>query len=324
MIHAYVPGPSGVSRRELGPDEAVPDGTVWLDLSEPTADERGRVERALAIELPTRDEMVEIEPSSRFYTDGGSIVMTATIVSQADAANPRSDVLTFVLARGTLVTLRHVQPKPVTIFSSKLAKQPALCASAEDAFLGLLETFIDRIADILERVGADLDALSREIFREPGKNDGPRQDLRAALRTLGRNDDLTSSTGESLLSMSRLLRFFSQATEASARKDRRARIKEMQSDLLWLREHVDSEASKVNFLLDATLGLINIEQNAIIKIFSVAAVVFLPPTLVASIYGMNFRTMPELEHPLGYPLAISVMVVSAIVPYLYFKRKGWL
>ena len=325
MIHAYVPRTSSVERLELASGQAVPEGTVWLDLVEPTPEERALVDGALGVELPTREEMVEIEPSSRLYTDAGAIFMTATIVTHADRPNPTSDVMTFVLARGLLATLRYVHPKPVATFAARLVRQPGLCASSEDAFLGLMESFVDRIADILERVGLDLDHLSQEIFRDPAAHDGgEKQDLRAALRTLGRNDDLTSTAAESLLSMSRLLRFFHQATEATARKDRRARIKEMQNDLLWLRQHVDSEANKVNFLLDATLGLINIEQNAIIKIFSVAAVVFLPPTLVASIYGMNFRFMPELQSPLGYPVALMLMVVSAAVPYLYFKRKGWL
>jgi magnesium transporter len=325
MIYTYVPKAASVDRQEAVLGQPLPDGVVWLDLVEPTEEEVALVESQLEVELPTREEMAEIEPSSRLYTDRGAVFMTATIITHADRPNPTSDVMTFILARGVLLTLRYVHPKPVATFAARLVRQPSLCASADDAFLGLLESFVDRIADILERVGFDLDQLSQEIFRDPSADDGgEKQDLRAALRTLGRNDDLTSTAAESLLSLSRLLRFFHQANEASARKDRKARIKEMQNDLLWLRQHVDSEASKVNFLLDATLGLINIEQNAIIKIFSVAAVVFLPPTLVASIYGMNFRFMPELGSPFGYPLALGLMVVSAIVPYLYFKRKGWL
>jgi magnesium transporter len=325
MIIAYVPGTTSVDRHELLPGQPLPAGSVWYDMVEPAPEERLLVERALSVELPTRDEMAEIEPSSRLYSDGGAIFMTATIITHAEGPNPTSDVMTFVLARGALVTLRFVHPKPVATFSARIVRQPGLCASADDAFLGLLESFIDRIADILERVGLDLDVLSQEIFRDPAKEDGgKRQDLRAALRTLGRNDDLTSTAAESLLSISRLLRYFSQSGETSTRKDLKARMKEMQNDLLWLRQHVDSEASKVNFLLDATLGLINIEQNAIIKIFSVAAVVFLPPTLVASVYGMNFEFMPELQSPLGYPLALLLMVVSAVLPYLYFKQKGWL
>ncbi|HXV75772.1 MAG TPA: magnesium transporter CorA family protein [Candidatus Polarisedimenticolaceae bacterium] len=324
MIHAYVAGPAAVERREVAAGEALPDGAVWLDLLEPTEAERALVERAVEVEFPTRAEMVEIEPSSRLYTDRGAIFMTATIISHADRPNPGSDVITFILARGMLVTLRYVHPKPVATFAVRLERQPALCATSEAAFLGLIDSFVDRIADILERVGVDLDNLSQQIFRDPAADGGDKPDLHAMLRTLGRNDDLTSTAAESLLSLSRLLRFFQQATDGTARKEQKARIKDMQNDLLWLRQHVDSEASKVGFLLDATLGLINIEQNAIIKIFSVAAVVFLPPTLVASIYGMNFRWMPELESPFGYPGALILMVLSAVLPYAFFKRKGWL
>jgi magnesium transporter len=326
MIHAYVPREGAVDRVELQPGQQIPDGAVWLDLFAPSDDERRLVDRALFLELPTREEMLEIEPSSRLYVDGAAVYMTSTIITHADAPNPSSDVVTFVLTRHQLVTLRFEDPKPLRNFAAKLVKQPGLCATAEDALLGIIDAFIDRIADILEKVALDLDGLSQAIFREGPAGDGRPSplDLKAALRTLGRNEDLASTSRDSLLSMSRMLRFLSQTLEASARKDQKARLRTMFADLEWLSQHSGFEANKVQFLLDATLGLINIEQNAIIKIFSVAAVVFLPPTLVASIYGMNFDLMPELKWAHGYPFALGLMVVSAVLPYLFFKRKGWL
>jgi magnesium transporter len=325
MIHAYVPRDAAVERIELQPGQVVPEGAVWIDLVAPSDDERRLVEQALSLELPSREDMLEIEPSSRLYLDGEAVYMTATVITHADAQNPSSDVITFILTRRRLVTLRYEDPTPIRTFAARLVKQPGMCATAEDALLRMIDTFIDRIADIIEKVGADLDKVSQSIFREAlmdGKS--TRLDLRAALRALGRNEDLASTSRESLLSLSRLLRFLSQSFETSAREDQKVRLTTMFADLDSLSQQASFEANKVEFLLEATLGLINIEQNAIIKIVSVAAVVFLPPTLVASIYGMNFDVMPELKWVHGYPFALILMVVSAVLPYFFFKRKGWL
>jgi magnesium transporter len=150
------------------------------------------------------------------------------------------------------------------------------------------------------------------------------RDFQKILSRLGRAGDLASKVRESLVSLGRLLAFAIQGTQARGRKTGSARLKTIGRDVASLSDYAAFLNNKVGFLLDATLGMINIEQNAIIKIFSVAAVVFLPPTLIASIYGMNFAHMPELGWPLGYPLALALMVVSAILPYLYFKRRGWL
>jgi magnesium transporter len=325
MIQAYVPRSTGVERTELAPGQPVPPEAVWLDLVAPGDEERRVVEQALGLELPTREEMLEIEPSSRLYLDGEAAYMTATVITHADAPNPSSDVITFILLPRRLVTLRYENPTPMRTFAARLVKQPGMCATAEDALLGMIDSFIDRIADIIEKIGLDLDHVSQGIFREERM---PRQrtelDLKAALRALGRNEDLAATSRESLLSLGRLLRFVSQIVEVSARKDLRARLKTMYADIESLSQQSSFEANKVQFLLDATLGLINIEQNAIIKIVSVAAVVFLPPTLVASVYGMNFQVMPELGWAHGYPFALVLMVVSAVLPYFFFKRKGWL
>ena len=326
MITVYEPAGTLLIRRTVVPGDPFPESAVWIDILAPSPDERRYVDAHLALELPVREEMQEIESSSRLYTEGGAAYMTATIITHADDPNPNADVITFVLSRSRVVTLRYVDPKPIAAFVGRAAKKPDLVASGEQATVGLLESFVDRIADILEKLGLELDAVSREIFDEA--RDHPRRrkdnDLRSVLRRLGRADDLASTARESLLSITRVVRYLATACDAADRKDLRGRLKDLRSDVTSLSEHAAFEANKVQFLLDATLGMINIEQNAIIKIFSVAAVVFLPPTLVASIYGMNFRHLPELEWPAGYPVALVLMVVSAIVPYLYFKRKGWL
>jgi magnesium transporter len=326
MLYAFIRAGALVERIEVGPEQPLPADPVWIDLFEPSADERARVEAQLAIALPTRDEMRDIEPSSRLYVEADASYMTATILNRADDANPSADPITFVLARRTLVTLRYVDPRPVGSFAARIARQPNACNAAEDALIGLLEAFIDRFADILERVSLDLDQTSRLIFdNEPSRKGGER-DLQAVLKTLARNDDLASTARESLLSVSRVIRFIGSIVDGWPRRDVKevkARLKTASRDIASLAEHASFETSKINFLLNATLGMINIEQNRIIKLFSVAAVVFLPPTLVASLYGMNFKHMPELDWTLGYPMAIALMILSAVVPYLFFKRKGW-
>jgi magnesium transporter len=267
--------------------------------------------------------MQEIEISSRLYEQNGVMYLTASVVMNADTEQPQSTPITFILVGHRLVTIRYGEPRAFRTFPAHAARVPGVCQTGEAALLGLLDTIIDRTADILEKVGADLDTMSRSIFA-PGQ--GKRissDDMREALRRLGRHQDLTSKSRESLVTIGRLLSFLS-LPGAERNKDFRTRIKTLQRDAQSITEYTAFLSNNLTFLLDAMLGLINIEQNAIIKIFSVAAVVFLPPTLIASIYGMNFAFMPELGWSFGYPLAIGLMIVSAILPYLFFKRRGWL
>jgi magnesium transporter len=331
MITAFVAKNGAVERVEVGPDEPLPQNAIWIDLFDPTPAETARVQAALGVTLPTREEMREIEPSSRLYVEGDATYMTAQVLARADEPNPMSEPLTFVLTRRTLITLRYSDPRPVATYAGRICRQASACNSAEDALVGLIEAFVNRIADILEKVGIDLDVVSRQIFARGQRRSkrGREDDLQAVLTTLGRNDDLVSTTRESLLSLSRVVRFLGTTLVANDKldkkvaKDLKARLTIVVRDIATLNEHAAFESHKVSFLLDATLGMINIEQNRIIKLFSVAAVVFLPPTLVASVYGMNFEIMPELGWAFGYPWALLLMALSAVLPYLYFKRKGW-
>jgi magnesium transporter len=326
MLYAFIRRQGLTERRERLAGQDLPAGAVWYDLYDPSAEERAIVEAALGIALPTREEMGEIEPSSRLYLEGEAVYMTATILNRADEPNPGADPITFVLARQTLVTLRYVDPRPVGSYAARLARQPGACVGAEDALVGLLEAFIDRFADILERVSLDLDQTSRTLFDPGAGRPAGERDLQSVLKTLARNDDLASTTRESLLSISRVISFLGAIADGWPKKEAKElklRLKTASRDIASLAEHAGFETSKINFLLNATLGMINIEQNRIIKLFSVAAVVFLPPTLVASLYGMNFRHMPELDWLYGYPMAIGAMILSAVVPYLFFKAKGW-
>jgi len=323
MIRVYWKDAEGFRRSELAAGMSLPSGATWIDLMEPTTEEKRTVEAGLGIEIPTREEMQEIEPSSRLYQQAGALYMTASIVVKADTEHPETAAISFILNRDYLVTLRYGDPTSFRTFAAYAEKHGDACASGELALAGLMDAIVDRIADVLEKVDAELDKISREVF--VGNSVARKQyDLQLVIQRIGRNGDLISRSRESLVSLSRLLTFLAASADTAVRKETRARAKTLARDVVSLSNHASFQADKVSLLLNATLGMINIEQNAIIKIFSVAAVVFLPPTLIASIYGMNFELMPELAWPFGYPFALFLMVLSAVLPYLYFKRRGWL
>ncbi|MFD1746091.1 magnesium transporter CorA family protein [Rhizobium helianthi] len=304
------------------------DKAVWYDLLKPNAAEAAHVEASLAISLPTRDEMEEIELSARLYQEDGAEFMTMTGLTNLDGDEPVKTPITFILKGNELVTLRYAEAKPFLMFAGRSMRGNGQSyTSGEDIMLGLIEAVIDRLADVLERMGNEIDAISREVFRgKKAKANEKERDLQALIDQLGQKGDFLSSARESLVSISRLVAYHA-ALETPSRKltkETRQMIKLLQRDASSLGDHAAFLSGKINFLLDATLGLINLEQNQIIKIFTVASVVFLPPTLVASVYGMNFEGMPELRWQLGYPWAVVLMILSAALPFLYFKRRGWL
>jgi magnesium transporter len=330
MLRLLIPTGNGYTWVEHAPPAPFPDEFLWADLFEPTQAEEKAVESLLTVDVPTRDEMKEIETSNRLYEENNAVYMTATVGSKLDSPTPESSAITFILANGRLITNRYVDPTPVRRFMQYVERSPAACTSSATLLAGLLESFVERIADLLERVQIELDAVSHTIFRRSngapsGKGALPSSgDLQAMIQKIGANGDLVSKARESLVSFQRLLMYVQQASSVTLSQDQRGRFKSTLRDVQSLSDHASFLGNKIQFLLDAVLGLINLEQNNIIKIFSVAAVMFLPPTLVASIYGMNFQLMPELEKPWGYPVALFAMLVSAVVPYVYFRRKGWL
>jgi magnesium transporter len=324
MLRLLIPTGSGYTWIEHSPPAPFPDEFLWADLFEPTVEEERAVESLLTVDVPTRDEMREIETSNRLYEEDGAVYMTATVGSKLDSAAPESSAITFILANNRLITNRYADPTPVRRFMTHVERYPAACTSSATLLAGLLEAFVERIADLLERVQAELDSVSHSIFQRSNGDTTSGSDLKSMIQRIGANGDLVSKARESLVSFQRLLMYVQQASNVSLSQDQRGRFKSTLRDVQSLSDHATFLGNKIQFLLDAVLGLINLEQNNIIKIFSVAAVMFLPPTLVASIYGMNFHFMPELDKPWGYPFALAAMVVSAVVPYLYFRRKGWL
>jgi magnesium transporter len=333
MMTFHIPGEPAVATQDVGACRALTTRAVWIDLLDPTRAEEQAVEAALGQGIPTRDEMQALEPSSRLYQEGNALFMAATLLARSESGHPERVPVSFILTPERLVTVRYDTPRAFEVFTARWASKPGEHDSALKVFKGLLDAIVERLAEVLERTGEGLDQLSLEVLSDGGKEERattrPRRPLQAdfqrILRRIGRLSDVASRARESLVSLSRLVTFFREQAKNDPRlAPASAHLKSVGDDLASLGDHATFVASKVSFLLDATLGLINNEQNAIIKIVSVAAVVFLPPTLVASIYGMNFQHLPELGWRLGYPMALGLMVVSAILPYVVFRRKGWL
>jgi magnesium transporter len=324
MLSIFVPRSHGLERIELDPGQPIPSDALWIDLLEPTPEEEQFVESSLHVDVPTREEMKEIETSSRLFEDGGALYMTATVAAQLDTSRPISTAITFILADGRLVTNRYIDTKPLQHFTAYAVKHPASSQGPLAILAGLTDALTERIADILERVGANLDQVSGTIFAQNGDTPTSR-DLRSLIERIGFNGELNSKARESLASLGRLLIFVQQSGNVEMSDEQRDRFRSISRDVDSLSDYASFLGSKVSFLLEATLGLINVEQNNIIKIFSVAAVLFLPPTLIASIYGMNFNLLPDLPGRYGnFFFSLLLMMVSMGVTYALFKRKGWL
>ena len=326
MFSVFVPSESSL-KKVAAPDlAALPENAVWVDLMKPTPEEDQAVERLAGIAVPTREDMQEIEISSRLYVENGARYMTATLMCSSDTENPRTTAVTFILASHRLVTVRYDAPKPFMLVENKLARACAAGITGEMVLMELLDAVIDRNADILERAGSDMDNVSHDIFEPAGAaRTGQGKRYSDILIAIGRKGDLTSKVRESLVSIGRVVTFVAAAVDGVKwSKDMREQLKTMQRDVTSLTDHASYLSNKITFVLDAMLGVVNLEQNNIIKLFSVMAVVLMPPTLIASVYGMNFKIMPELEWQHGYPIALVMMLLAAVLPYVFFKWKKWL
>jgi magnesium transporter len=324
MLSVYVPRGAILERIPVEAGAEPPEAAVWIDLVTPTVQEDKLVEGLLGIAVPTREEMQEIEVSSRLYVENGARYMTATLMCQSDTATPKTTPVTFILSSHRLCTVRYDEPRPFAIVEHKLGRACGPKVSGETVLMDLLDAVIDRSADILERIAAEVDDVSHSIFEPDDAAAVP--SYKDVLKALGRKGDLTSKVRESQVSVGRLLSFLVNEAEGMKwPKDARLQLGSMQRDVIQLSDHATYLANKITFLLDALLGVVSIQQNDIIKIFSIAAVIFMPPTLVASIYGMNFHQgMIELNWEFGYPFALLLMVTAAVVPIVFFKWKKWL
>lgn len=298
---------------------SLPEEVIWVDALQPSPEECQWLMQNFHRDIPTLDKMQEIEATSRMYQEGETLYLTANLIACAQLPQPESVPVTFILDEHHLITIRFADPKPFGTAMRLLPKQRPTTATA--VFCLLLEAVVDRIADILEEIGYAVDEVSRDVFQKWGGG----RNLLSVLTMIGRKGDLSTNVRLSLENLNRLVKF-SMTRELSflSQEKTMVRLLGLQQDISSIIDYVTFLSNKINFLLDATLGVINLEQSRIIKIFSMAAVIFLPPMLIASIYGMNFPHIPELKWHFGYPIALAVMCLSSIVSYGYFKRRGWL
>jgi magnesium transporter len=279
------------------------------------------------MDVPTKSEMAEIEPSSRLYERDGALYMTVSVLYGLQEGHPQTVPITFVLTDNRLVTVRYATPKPLRAFADHALRDATLVKDAQTALVRMLDAIIDRLADELESVSARMEELSHEIFaRSEQERRIPVQRLTALLTRIGFVQTLLTKIRYSAVSTLRMLSFFggSNLVHEEKQTELRHHVASLTSDVTALGEHASYLIDSLQFLLDASLGLISIEQNAAMKLFSWAAVVFLPPTLLAGIFGMNFHYFPELSWRFGFPLSLGLMLASAVGPYFYFKKRGWI
>lgn len=325
MLRAYGPACDGNVIDAAA--ERIPDNAMWIDLEEPTKDEEKLVERCVGVNVPTRAEMAEIEPSSRLYEKNGALYMTVSALRGVEEHLPSTTPISFVLAGNRLVTVRYATPKPVRTFENHARRDPDLVRDGPTALVRLLDAIVDRLADEIESVGEAMERLSKQIFQEQqDQRRIPADRLTKLLTDIGRTQTLLSKIRLSAVTMLRMLSFFagSNLVHEESQKELKHHVLSLTTDVTSLSEHASFQTDSLQFLLDASLGLISIEQNAAMKLFSWTAVVFLPPTLIAGIFGMNFHYMPELSWRYGFPISLGLMLAAAITPYLYFKRRGWI
>lgn len=318
MIQTY-----SIQNGVLHPNGSSLDGAVWIDLQNPTEVEENAVEAATQCDIPTEEDMREIEVSSRLYTYENATYMTAILPANSDGGDPVMGPVSFVLTQTHLVSVRYHNPKVFTSFPPRAYATRQEVTDPLSVLIALMEAIIDRQADILERAAADIDAQSRTLFKPATSKE--RKDYQAVLEKVGLMGNLNSNIRDSLLTLDRLSGYLSQVlTKHSATPDLHERAKTLVNDVKSLTDHANFVASKITFLLDATLGMINIEQTNISKILSVAAVIFLPATLIASIFGMNFDHMPGLSSPYGFGASLGLMLALALLTLGYLKYKNWL
>jgi magnesium transporter len=298
---------------------------VWFDLFDPTTEEVERVSREVGAPLPGRQALEEIETSSRLRATADSLTMSMPTSFHDQGGSAHLAPVGFVLTQRHLVTIRYTK-LPSFDDAADVCRQGDGAVSSLDAFAGLAEEMVDRLADTLEQISASLGGLSEHAFRDQVDDrqaDRAKGGLRDRMRQVGRLGDQTSNIRDALLGLGRIVGFVTQRTADWPGERPLARVASLHDDVASLNDYASHLSEKVQFLLDAMVGMIGIAQNEVFKILTIVSIMGIPPTLVASIYGMNFKIIPELQWTYGYPYALGVIVLSALLPLAWFKWRRW-
>jgi magnesium transporter len=315
MINAFVRHKDRLMVMPLEDHQTRLADALWVDLVDPSSEERERVAVLYGSKLPDADEVDEIEASARFYLDEHGLHIHSLFLHEVDG-HPHNTSVAFTLSAQRLFSLREREIPVFRLLRLRARRIRDVAIDPASIYIALQEIKVEALADVLEEVHQGLEEVSRMVLETKDRR------LDEAIDELTRHEDINGKVRLCLMDTQRDLTFLSRYGNLS--NDHKKHVQELLRDISSLLPHNDFLFQKVTFLMSAAQGFIGMEQNQIIKIFSIAAVVFLPPTLVASIYGMNFHIMPELNWTLGYPLAIVLMIAAGITPYWYFKRQGWL
>jgi magnesium transporter len=320
MIAVYQRGADGAVRPAADCDIALTQqGLVWIDLDDPSEAEEERVETALGIDVLTPAERTAYEDSARFYTESGALYLTVTLLGRRDEGPFRSDAVTFILtAKGTLITVRRIRPRAFSIGAGRASARIENATDGSDVLMALLDGCVERIADVLQESTAAAHALSVETMAD---DVDAAPDLRRPLRTLGRLGTLSALAHDSLSSLQRAVAYAALAGAGHGLD--RGRLTALRRDVEQLERAIEAFQNHLTFLQEALLGLVGVGQNNTLKALSLATMAFVPPTLIASIFGMNFDSMHWFQEPWGPRAAFAMMLVAPAALLAIAKWRKW-
>lgn len=308
-------------------NETLPKNTIWIDIVEPKYNEKNYIEKILGIEAPNKKEMEKHEVINPFFVENEVNYMTATVLDRGSKDYPDSIAITFIIKDQYLITTRFQKAKSFDYFNSWICRNKIKKCTNDFILINIIDLMVNCCADILKEAGNKINNILNIVFEKPiDKNKNSSNIYNDIIRKIGSTGTLISRNRESLVSLNRLIIFFSQIENGKYmnKKDIRLKIKHITREINSMSEFANFLSKRNGFLLEATLGMISVEQNIIIKFFTVAAVIFMPPTLIASIYGMNFNNMFVLKTEYGFEFILFIIIISAFAPYILFKKKGLL
>jgi len=326
MILAYVIINGSVVRKEIVPGDPLPSNMVWIDMYTPSVDEKKYIEKCFNIDVLTSEEISRIEVMSPFYKSKEAYYMTLTTISKNENGHFDGTPFTSVMTNNCLITLHYSEMPVINTFLNLTKHDLEIYKSPPVLLSALTEIFTHDVGELLEKIGNDMNDLIQKVFTKTQDQTAMNntKNYNDIIALIGNRGNTISRCRESLVSINRLIIYFTQIErDRITYKEHNLRLRHISREINSLTEYANFLSQRISFLLDATLGLLSVEQNMIVKVFTIASAVLMPPTLIASIYGMNFHYMPETNWEYGYPLAIFLMFISAVIPFYFFRKKGW-